>query len=462
MAMTRPKTPSSASPSRADADASTKSQNITVAVRVRPLTAGEQAKHNFSTVEVLEDHHVRVNDPDDKMGGIDYLRMDKTKTKHYRFDYAFGGDATQAAVYEATTRPLVLKAVEGYNACCFAYGATGAGKTFTMMGNLEQMGVIPLTLEDLKLITARSGEETEFKISMQYVEIYNEKIKDLLNPTDANLDVREVPSKGTYVAGATEKPVSSPQEMMELIQKGNLHRTTEATQCNEASSRSHAVLQLFVRSKPRYGNGVAKLGKLSMIDLAGSERQSKTGNAGARLTEGANINRSLLALGNCINALADRSRRAAHVPYRDSKLTRLLKDSLGGNCLTTMITNVSPAHVQASRPHTQVDHTHKSTTHTSRPHTQIDHTPKSITQVDHTHVLHCSSSAHVTHTHIYPRWLAPTLSRASFFCLCSSTRRSIRSSTPTARRISSQETGYRLWSTNSSDGLPTGSESSRS
>ena len=124
---------------------------------------------------------------------------------------------------------------------------------------------------------------------------------------------------------------------------GNLFRTTEATNCNETSSRSHAVLQLTVHSKPRFSEAPAKLGKLSMIDLAGSERATKTDNRGERLTEGKNINKSLLALGNCINALADKTKKASHVPYRDSKLTRLLKDSLGGNCLTTMIANVSPA-----------------------------------------------------------------------------------------------------------------------
>ena len=155
--------------------------------------------------------------------------------------------------------------------------------------------------------------------------------------------MREVPSRGTYVAGATDKTVTTPDEMMELIHAGNLYRTTEATKVNEVSSRSHAVLQVSVRSRNKYAEGRAKLGKLSMIDLAGSERANKTDNTGARLVEGQNINRSLLALGNCINALADKTKKVAHVPYRDSKLTRLLKDSLGGNCLTTMIANVSPA-----------------------------------------------------------------------------------------------------------------------
>ena len=215
-----------------------------------------------------------------------------------------------------------------------------------MMGNLDQAGVIPLTLIDLFEAIA-GDDEQDFRLSMQYVEIYNEKINDLLNPSDANLDVREVPSRGTYVAGATDKAVSTPDEMMALIHEGNLYRTTEATKVNEVSSRSHAVLQVSVRARNKYETASPyKLGKLSMIDLAGSERANKTENTGARQVEGQNINRSLLALGNCINALADKTKKIAHVPYRDSKLTRLLKDSLGGNCLTTMIANVSPSHDQ--------------------------------------------------------------------------------------------------------------------
>ena len=201
----------------ADTERRARGENITVAVRVRPLTSLEKSHNAFVTVEAIDEAHVLVNDPDDKMGGIDYLRLDKTKTKHYRLDSVFGPESTQAAVYAATARPLARKVVEGYNACCFAYGATGAGKTFTMTGTLDDPGVIPLTLDDLVLVAAEQKEEYDVKISMQYVEIYNEKLKDLLNPSDAVLDVREVPSKGTYVAGATDKEVATCAEMMELI-----------------------------------------------------------------------------------------------------------------------------------------------------------------------------------------------------------------------------------------------------
>ena len=213
---------------------------------MRPFarTSLEKSHNAFVTVEAIDEAHVLVNDPDDKMGGIDYLRLDKTKTKHHASSTAldFGPESTQAAVYAATARPLARKVVEGYNACCFAYGATGAGKTFTMTGTLDDPGVIPLTLDDLVLVAAEQKEEYDVKISMQYVEIYNEKLKDLLNPSDAVLDVREVPSKGTYVAGATDKEVATCAEMMELIHGPRAIRRDSAqfaAQFFKASERPH-------------------------------------------------------------------------------------------------------------------------------------------------------------------------------------------------------------------------------
>ncbi len=164
--------------------------------------------------------------------------------------------------------------MQGRNACCFAYGATGSGKTFTMTGTLDDPGVIPLTLDDLVLVAAEQKEEYDVKISMQYVEIYNEQIKDLLEPEKTakqGLDVREAPGKGTFVAGAANMVVGSRKELEALMHKGNLYRTTEATNCNEVSSRSHAVLQLRFESQPRFEEGgKIRVGKLSMIDLAGS------------------------------------------------------------------------------------------------------------------------------------------------------------------------------------------------
>ena len=322
------------------------SSNIIVAVRVRPLSAKEKTRGAYACIVVQDGKQINVNDPDDKMGGIDYLRLDKTKDKAYAFDHAFETAITQQAVFEGTAQRVIPDVLRGCNACVFAYGATGSGKTYTMMGGGDSSpGVVLLTVDDIFARISEMSEEHAATVTMQYCEIYNEAIKDLLEPSNTALDVREAPGpRGTFVAGAAVVPVNSRAELEALIYKGNLYRTTEATNVNEVSSRSHAVLQLRFEMTPRFDPSAGtRCGKLSMIDLAGSERAAKTGNLGKRLTEGANINRSLLALANCINALADKTKRNGHVPYRDSKLTRLLKDSLGGHCKTVMITNVSPA-----------------------------------------------------------------------------------------------------------------------
>lgn len=306
--------------------------NITVVVRVRPLSQKEVTRGAYPTLEVHDGWKIDVVDPDDKMGGLDYLRMDKTKDRSYAFDHAMDTGSTQQEAFDQTTSHLLPDVMNGRNACCFAYGATGSGKTFTMTGSHQMPGIIPHTVD--ALFEAAGGHDS-CVVMMQYVEIYNEMIKDLLQPSNGNLDVREVPGRGTFVAGAATCEVSSREEVEELLALGNAYRTTESTNLNAVSSRSHAVLQL------RVDTAQGQRGKLSLIDLAGSERASKTGvvakgaQSSKRLNEGANINKSLLALANCINALSKGGGGAAHVPYRDSKLTRLLKDSLGGGCRTT-------------------------------------------------------------------------------------------------------------------------------
>ena len=287
------------------------SSNIIVAVRVRPLSAKEKTRGAYACIVVQDGKQINVNDPDDKMGGIDYLRLDKTKDKAYAFDHAFETAITQQAVFEGTAQRVIPDVLRGCNACVFAYGATGSGKTYTMMGGGDSSpGVVLLTVDDIFARISEMSEE-HATVTMQYCEIYNEAIKDLLEPSNTALDVREAPGpRGTFVAGAAVVPVNSRAELEALIYKGNLYRTTEATNVNEVSSRSHAVLQLRFEMTPRFDPSAGtRCGKLSMIDLAGSERAAKTGNLGKRLTEGANINRSLLALANCINALADKTKR---------------------------------------------------------------------------------------------------------------------------------------------------------
>ncbi|XP_060620238.2 kinesin-like protein KIF19 isoform X2 [Anolis sagrei] len=250
----------------------------------------------------------------------------------------------QDIVYRTTTKGLIEGVISGYNATIFAYGPTGCGKTYTMLGTDSEPGIYVRMLNDLFHAIEETSNDMDYEVSMSYLEIYNEMIRDLLNPSLGYLDLRE-DSKGVIqVAGITEVSTINAKEIMQLLMKGNKQRTQEPTAANRTSSRSHAILQVTVRQKSRIKNIMqeVRVGRLFMIDLAGSERASQTQNRGQRMKEGAHINRSLLALGNCINALSDRA-GVKYVNYRDSKLTRLLKDSLGGNSRTVMIAHISPA-----------------------------------------------------------------------------------------------------------------------
>lgn len=323
--------------------------NILVAVRCRPLSTREIACHHKEVVKVMDGKIVIVTDPpaDEK----DVLRVNRSREKRYAFDHAFPQESTQDQIFNATTKLLIDGFLEGFNSTVFAYGATGTGKTHTMIGSAEQPGNMVMTMQSIFEKVARASDKI-YKVKMSYLEIYNEMIHDLLrggggNPEAAKLDLREDPSGQVNVAGLSAVEADSTDRVMELLATGNKYRTMEPTQANAVSSRSHAVLQITCECRDRTANTnvVVKVGKLSLIDLAGSERASMTHNVGARMLEGANINRSLLALGNCINALAGNSSRKGYIPYRDSKLTRLLKDSLGGNCRTVMIVTASPSHL---------------------------------------------------------------------------------------------------------------------
>jgi kinesin family protein 18/19 len=320
-----------------------KTSNILVAVRVRDGVVGPK------TLKVMDEKLIVASDPMEAHKK-NVLRTKRTREKQYAFDYAFGPEVKSTKVYESTTRHLIDGVLDGYNATVFAYGATGSGKTFTMLGTDTEPGIMVFTLRDLfsrcRNVENDPSSGVKYTISISYLEVYNELIRDLLTPANEFLDLREDPTKGPTVAGLSEVSTKSTDEVMRLLQKGNKRRTQEATAANAESSRSHAVLQVSIErreSAPGVDKVQVQVGKLSMIDLAGSERASVTKNRGQRLIEGANINRSLLALGNCINALAKKGSKGSYIPYRDSKLTRLLKDSLGGSCRTVMITCVSPA-----------------------------------------------------------------------------------------------------------------------
>lgn len=318
-----------------------------VVVRVRPLSKRETENNSRVIVDVVDEKMV-VFDPKkeeedfffhgSKQKGRDMLKK-QNKNTQYLFDRVFGPESTNEEVFDGSTKNIVTTVLDGYNCSVFVYGATGAGKTYTMLGTKDNPGITFRTMVNLFTQMDAQKNEKVFEIGVSYLEVYNEAVRDLLNPTSGALFLRE-DGGGVVVAGLKMERIADPDHMFQLLENGNRNRTQHPTDANAESSRSHAVFQVFIKMKTK-ANGQTKVVKLSMIDLAGSERGAATGCSGVRFKEGSNINKSLLALGNCINALADGLR---HIPYRDSKLTRLLKDSLGGNCQTVMIANLSPAH----------------------------------------------------------------------------------------------------------------------
>uniref|UniRef100_A0A3Q3GUI3 Kinesin-like protein n=1 Tax=Labrus bergylta TaxID=56723 RepID=A0A3Q3GUI3_9LABR len=314
-----------------------KDQQLTVALRIRPLSDAEQEEAATIVAHRLDDQMVVLMDPMEDPDDI--LRANRSREKTYMFDVAFDYLVSQDEVYRATTKELIEGLISGYNATVFAYGPTGCGKTYTMLGTDKEPGIYVRTLNDLFRAIEETSDDMSYSVSMSYLEVGG-----LAKPSSGFLDLRE-DSKGVIqVAGITEVSTINAQEIMELLMRGNKQRTQEPTAANQTSSRSHAVLQVAVKQQSRCREVLqeVRFARLFMIDLAGSERAAQTQNRGQRLKEGAHINRSLLALGNCINALSEKNGNK-YVNYRDSKLTRLLKDSLGGNSRTVMIAHISPA-----------------------------------------------------------------------------------------------------------------------
>uniref|UniRef100_A0A3Q2GU15 Kinesin-like protein n=2 Tax=Equus TaxID=9789 RepID=A0A3Q2GU15_HORSE len=263
--------------------------------------------------------------------------------KPYVFDRVLPPSTTQEQVYNACAKQIVKDVLEGYNGTIFAYGQTSSGKTHTMEGKLHDpqlMGIIPRIAHDIFDHIYSMDENLEFHIKVSYFEIYLDKIRDLLDVSKTNLAVHEDKNRVPYVKGCTERFVSSPEEVMDVIDEGKANRHVAVTNMNEHSSRSHSIF--LINIKQENVETEKKLsGKLYLVDLAGSEKVSKTGAEGAVLDEAKNINKSLSALGNVISALAEGTK--THVPYRDSKMTRILQDSLGGNCRTTIVICCSPS-----------------------------------------------------------------------------------------------------------------------
>ncbi|XP_053570753.1 kinesin-like protein KIF13A isoform X1 [Bombina bombina] len=328
---------------------------VIVAVRVRPMNRRELDLNTKCIVEMEGNQTVLQPPPTNAKQG-----ENRKPPKVFAFDYCFWSMderntskyAGQESVFKCLGDGLLDNAFQGYNACIFAYGQTGSGKSFSMMGTADQPGLIPRLCCSLFHRASKEENDTQtFKVEVSYMEIYNEKVRDLLDPKGnrQSLKVREHKVLGPYVDGLSQLAVTNFEDIESLMSEGNKSRTVAATNMNEESSRSHAVFNIIVTQTlydPQSGNSGERVSKVSLVDLAGSERVSKTGAAGERLKEGSNINKSLTTLGLVISSLADQAAgkgKTKFVPYRDSVLTWLLKDNLGGNSKTAMIATISPA-----------------------------------------------------------------------------------------------------------------------
>ncbi|XP_033105964.1 kinesin-II 85 kDa subunit-like [Anneissia japonica] len=315
------------------------SDTVQVVVRCRPLNEKEKSKGFKMAVKVDETMgQIRVTNPNAPSG---------EPPKTFTFDTVFAPASKQVDVYNQTARRIVNAVLEGYNGTIFAYGQTGTGKTFTMEGVRSQpelRGIIPNSFAHIFGHIAKAEEKTRFLVRVSYLEIYNEEIRDLLSKNQSQkLEVKERPDVGVYVKDLSAFVVNNADDMDRINTIGNKNRSVGATNMNEQSSRSHAIFTITVE---RSDEGLDKeqhvrVGKLNLVDLAGSERQTKTGASGQRLVEATKINLSLSTLGNVISSLVDG--KSTHIPYRNSKLTRLLQDSLGGNAKTVMCANLGPA-----------------------------------------------------------------------------------------------------------------------
>jgi kinesin family protein 5 len=324
--------------------------NIRVVSRFRPINSRELAESKGDVGSMIPFLWKETNSVEVR-GGRNYQQG--TQGEVFSFDRIFQPEGTtQEAVYEYVAKPVVEDVFKGYNGTIFAYGQTGTGKTYNMLGYSEDKGIIPRCCNHIFEHIDNDSSTTEYQIKCSYLEIYKEIVKDLLNPTppsskpgvnDPGLKVRETPARGVWVDGLTEHFISSPDEVLQLINLGQTCRATSSTAMNAESSRSHSLFIIQIIQKT--ADGKTKTGRLNLADLAGSEKVGKTGATGNTLEEAKKINQSLSSLANCIHSLATSSSSAKgghHIPYRDSKLTHILKESLGGNSKTTLIITCSP------------------------------------------------------------------------------------------------------------------------
>uniref|UniRef100_A0A1Q3G2R5 Kinesin-like protein n=1 Tax=Culex tarsalis TaxID=7177 RepID=A0A1Q3G2R5_CULTA len=314
-------------------------ENVRVVVRVRPMDKNELDSGAQNIIKTDKTNRcITVYKPN---------ANSSEPPKVYFFDNVFGEESTQIDLYVDTARPIVDKVLEGYNGTILAYGQTGTGKTYTMSGNPDSpqtKGIIPNTFAHIFGHIARGKENQKFLVRVSYMEIYNEEVRDLLGKEfNKSLEVKERADIGVFVKDLSGYVVHNADDLDNIMKLGNKNRVVGATKMNSESSRSHAIFSITIESSEtdETGKQNVRMGKLQLVDLAGSERQSKTQSSGLRLKEATKINLSLSVLGNVISALVDG--KSTHIPYRNSKLTRLLQDSLGGNSKTVMCASVSPA-----------------------------------------------------------------------------------------------------------------------
>lgn len=311
-----------------------KTSRVRVAVRLRPYMSKQDEKDEGPCVRGLDSQNLEIINWRNAM-----------ETVKYHFDVFHGEQTTQQEVFLSSVKPILPHILNGQNASVFAYGPTGAGKTHTMLGNPQQPGVIPRAVREVfNLVKAKEeGEGWDYSIGMSYLEIYNEKVLDLLSPSSQDLPIREDKDKNILIPGLTHTTISSFSDFDKHFVPASLNRTTASTKLNQRSSRSHAILLIKVVRTQRAISHRQQTGKLYLVDLAGSEDNRRTGNQGIRLKESGAINLSLFTLSKVVDSL--NSGTAIRVPYRDSKLTRLLQDSLGGSAHSVMITNIAPEYI---------------------------------------------------------------------------------------------------------------------
>ncbi|ORX52660.1 kinesin-domain-containing protein [Hesseltinella vesiculosa] len=323
---------------------SVSTSSVRVALRVRPLTPGENQQQAKDIIKYIPDQPQILVDTD----------------RSFTFDYIYPPDTCQSIVFDSAVQPLVTKFLEGYNATILAYGQTGSGKTYTMgtavasdsLALDQQNGIVPRFIRSLfRQLETKYAASADYQVAASFLELYNEDLVDLLASSKKEISIREDADGQIIWNGVCECPVDHPQQLFDYLQQGSVARTTASTDMNHSSSRSHAIFSVILKQTlstspldSAHPKPSTIISKFHFVDLAGSERLKRTNAVGERAKEGISINAGLLALGNVISALGDENkRRTMHVPYRDSKLTRLLQDSLGGNSQTLMVACASPA-----------------------------------------------------------------------------------------------------------------------